>query len=300
MKGPSMIRMRSTRLPIAALLIVLAVAGCGGSEKPAETPDSPSPQPSAPSAPSAPADQAAVKHAPAAPQEKFDVDFVEAKPAPDLERSPRVSINVPGYDQPISPKLVANTRVIYSVQGLSDAPEGSYLQFVLDNKPFRPITNMSEKIMLTDLAGPDGLAEGEHFVAAFINRPNHESIKDDKNVAVRRFFVGGMTNPRWNSRNGPLLILGSPHQTVNGDPLVDYIVLNATISSTQYSIRAFVEGPGMKPNGSTQRIITIARPWIILSAREDVEYKVELQLLDSQGEPVPYGSATRTFKVQRD
>jgi len=281
--------MKRMRLPLVVLSLVLAVAGCGGSETPAETPTAPTAAPPEPAKPAVPE---------AKPEpEKFDVDFVEAKPSPEVAKPPRVTIDVPGFNQFLPTSLVANTRVRFKVQGFADAPEGSYLQFVLDGKPFRPVTDPNEKIMLSDIAGSEGLADGEHIIAAFMSRPNQESIKSEKGIAVRRFFVGKRAEGGWDN-NAPMLILGSPHGTVTGDPIVDFFVLNATISGSEYSVRTVLTGPGVKPDG-IQRVITDWKPWIVLSARDGAEYKVELQLLDPKGEAVPYGAASRTFTFKR-
>ena len=289
--------MKRTSLLSVVLSAVFAIAGCGGSAAPAENPSAP--VSTAPPS-EAPKDEAQVAVPTAVvAQEKYDVDFVEAKLSPELQRAPRVSIDVPGYDQSIQAKLVPSQRIIYKVDGMNEAPSGSYLQFVLDNKPFRPVTNTTERINLVDLAGPGGLAPGEHIIVGFISRPNNESIKYSNGVAVRRFFVGKPTDSKWNSNKGPLLVFGSPRETVEGDPLIDFIVINAEISKTKYSVRAHISGPGIRPDG-IQRVIDDWKPWIILSARDGAEYKIELQLLDPSGEEVvPYGTAERTITIKR-
>jgi len=279
---------------LVGLVAMLAVAGCGGSETPAETPVAPA----ATTTSAAPAPTAVSEAEPAPATERFDVDFVEAKMSYPLEKPPRVSVDVPGFDQVIAPSLVDATRVVFKVEGMSGAPEGSYLQLVLDNRPFRPITDLSEKVKLSELAGPDGLAPGEHILTALVNRPNHEFIRHDRGVAVRRFFVGKATQPSWNSRKGPLLVLVSPYQTVVGDPLVDFLVHNAELGSRAYSVRASITGPGINPEGR-QPVITEWKPWILLSAREDAEYKLDLRLLDPSGEEVPYGAASTTFRTKK-
>ncbi len=280
--------MKLTRMSLVALTIALGAAGCGGGEAQPETP---------PPVVAPPPEKAPEPEAKPEPP-KYDVDFVEAKESPAVDKPPRVSIDVPGFNQFLPASLVPNTRIRFKVQGWTDAPEGSYLQFVLDGKPFRPVTDPKEQIMLSELAGSEELAEGEHIIAAFMNRPNHESIKSERGVAVRRFFVGKRAPGGWDSNKDPLLVVGSPHGTYEGDVLVDWYVLNASISKDQYSIRALLEGPGVKPDG-IQRLITEWKPWVVLSAHDDAEYTVKLELLNPSGEPVPYGAVTRTFSVKR-
>jgi len=287
MKGPLMKRKYLLLVVVSA---VLAIVGCGGSNAPADTASAPTTPPPAPAAETE-------KSEPAPAPEKFDVDFVEAKVSTDTAKSLRVSIDVPGFDQMLPTSMIPTTRIRYKVTGMSDAPEGSFLQLVLDNKPFRPITDMNEKIMLTELTGTGTLEDGEHIIAGFVSRPNHESIKTEKGVAVRRFYVGKRSAQQWNSNRGPLLVLASPPATVTGDPLVDFLVLNATLSGSDHSVRALITGPGIKPDG-IRRVITDWKPWIILSARAGGEYTVDLQMLDKNGDDVPYGAAVGTFTVK--
>jgi hypothetical protein len=230
----------------------------------------------------------------------YDVDFVEAKVAPNPATVPKVSIDVPGYDQFIPSSLLDATKVRFKVKNWSDMPEGSYIQFILDNRPYRPVAGPSENVMLKDLAGPNGLQEGEHIIAAYVSRKNQESVKADAAIAVRRFFFGKRSPGGWNVSKGPLLIVGSPHSTYSGeDPLFDFFVLNAVLSEKEYSIKAVVKGPGIKPEG-IRRIISSWKPWILLSAHNG-DYTIEADLLDANGDVVPgaWNSFARTFTVKR-
>lgn len=283
---------RRARTISVALLLAAVMGACGGSETPPAATPAPPTQSAPPKEDPKPAEEAK-------PEEpKYDVDFVEAKQSPRLEKAPRVSIDVPGFNQFIPASLIANTRIRYKVQGFDQAPEGSYLQFVFDGKPFRPVKDLNEKIMLTDIAGTESVPEGEHIVAAFVSRPNHESIKSERGIAVRRFFVGKRVDGGWDSNRDPLLVVGSPHGTYKSDVLVDWYVLNATISNDEYSVRTLIKGPGIKPEG-IQRVITEWKPWIVLSAHDGGEYSVKIELLDPNGEPVPYGTYDRTFTIKQ-
>ena len=226
------------------------------------------------------------------------MDFVEAKVSAAPAKLPNVSIDVPGYNQFIPSSLVAATKVRFKVGNWNMMPEGSYVQFVLDDKPFRPVKDPSEALMLQDLAGGE-LSEGEHIIAAFVNRANHESIKGERAVAVRRFWTGKRTQGGWDSNRDPIMILGSPHGTINGsDVLVDWYVLNALISDKEFSVRIKLDGPGVKPGG-IQRVITEWKPWVMLSAHEG-EYTITTELLDGNGEVAPgaLNNLTRKFTVK--
>lgn len=281
---------RARLIPLS-LMLAVALGACGGSEPPAESPTPP--------VSSAPPPKEETKPVEAKPEEpKYDVDFVEAKESPRIDKAPRVTIDVPGFNQFLPASLVKATRVRYKVQDWNQAPEGSYLQFVLDGKPARQVKDPTEKVMLTDIAGTEEMPEGEHIIAAFVVRPNHESIKSERGIAVRRFYVGKRIDGGWDSNKDPLIVVGSPHGQYSGDVLVDWYVLNATISGSEYSVRTVLKGPGIKEEG-IQRVITEWKPWIVLSAHEDGEYSVKMELLDPNGDPVPYGTVDRTFSVKR-
>lgn len=270
----------------------VALGACGGETPPPAAPKTPTPP--ATSAPAASAEPEPAKP----PEPKYDVDFVEAKQSQPPAKLPRVSIDVPGYNQFIPASLVSATKVRYKVGNWGDMPEGAYLQFVLDGKPFRPVKDPSEAIMLQDIAGGE-LSEGEHIIAAFVNRANHESVKGERAVAVRRFWTGKRTPGGWDSNRDAIMILGSPHGTIDGsDVIIDWYVLNALISDKEYSVRVKLEGPGIKAEG-IQRVITEWKPWIMLSAH-DGEYTINTQLLDANGDVVPgaLNDLTRKFTVK--
>lgn len=283
-------------------LVSSLVWACGGSDKPIQQPDQPElPKVKKPNETTG-GDQpgGAGGAVTAAPDKvKYDVDFVEAKPSEEIKSPPRISIDVPGIEQVIPMANVKSARVLFKLQGMNELPEGSFVQLVLDGRPYEPVLSASDKVTLTDLAGGEALTEGEHIIAGFVCRPNRECIKSEKSISVRRFFVGKKTAGGWNPHKDPLLIVGSPYGQYSSDVLVDWYVLNAMMGRNDFSLRVLIEGPGVKPEG-IQRVITEWRPWVVFSAHDGGSYTVKFDLLDPNGELVPYGSLTRTFTMRRD
>ena len=285
---------------VSLLALVASLVACGSNSAKPETPVAP-PVGSAPApAPNPAPDTAASANAPS-PAPKYDVDFVEAKASPDPEVIPKVSIDIPGFDQVIPASLVAATKVRYKVTNFDKMPEGSYVQFIVDNVPYKPLTDLKTPLALNTLAPGGSLPEGEHLIAAFVCRKNGESIKNANAIAVRRFWTGKRTASSWDPSKSPLIVLGHPYGTykVDGktDPLVDWYVLNAKLGQKDYSIRAVLKGPGIRDEG-IQRIITDWRTHIVLSAH-DGDYTLQFDLLDGNGDPVPGpgNSSTRKFTV---
>lgn len=274
----------------------LSSAGCGGAEEAAPAPATPPPATAAPTAtPSA---------EPAAEPHKSKADLVEGKNTANPGKLPRVSITAPGNDQRIASHYAQGYKVRYRVQNWQAMPEGSYLQFVLDGVPCEPIPDPKKSIELRTLAGGKDIAEGEHVLTAYVARKNHESIKADGAVSVRRFWIGKKTESAWNSSRDAMLVLGRPHGTYEGDAvdeiLVDYYVINALLAADDHSIRFKLTGPGIDPSGIT-KIISEWRPLLVWSP-SDGEHQLEAELLDAKGQPVanPWNPAKLTFTVRRN
>lgn len=283
------------------LVVILTALGCGASDLQTPPPSAPAPvapPTSAEAQPEKAPDQPAAK----APEPKYDVDMVPARMGEPIAKEPRIRVDGPGFDQFIPSHVAQNYYVRFSVQNWEAMPEGSYVQMVLDNKPYRPVTDLKSRVTLSQLAGSDTISDGEHVLAVFVSRPTGESIKGENALAVRRFWVGKRDGDTYRSRD-PMLILGSPHTAYEGaqanDILVDFYVLNTVLGSNDYSVRTLLTGPGVK-EGGIHRLITEWRPYIILSAH-DGDYTLEAELLDKDGNvaPGPWNSVKRTFSVKR-
>jgi len=284
--------------PSLALLWTLGLGygGCGGAEEAAPKPATPEPATAGPAA--------APSAEPEAEPAKSRADLVEGKNAANPDRLPRVTITAPGNEQRIAAHYAQDYKVRYRVQNWQAMPEGSYLQFVLDGVPYEPVPDPKRPVELRALAGGKDIAEGEHVLAAYVARKNHESIKADGAVSVRRFWIGKKSESTWDSSQDALLVLGRPHGTYEGDEvdeiLVDYYVINALLAADDHSIRFKLTGPGIDPSGIT-KIISEWRPLLVWSP-SDGEHQLEAELLDAKGQPVanPWNPAKLTFTVRRN
>lgn len=291
-------------------VIVCILGACSG--QPGPTPATPTPESTkAPSASARAASSAnasggeaetQAKDQPSAPSfTLLDVNFVPAKVSDTPKKTPRPWIETPGFDQFVAREWVAGYKVMMKVPNWDQAPAGSYLQFVFDGRALDPITDFKNGVKLLDLVGgEEALADGEHVLAAYVSRPNHEAIKGPAGVSVHRFWIGKHAPDTYNARD-PMLILGSPAGVYKGeaayDILIDWYVLNAILEKKESSLHLVLKGPGLPEEGA-ERYVTEWRPWTIVSAKPG-EYTLQADLIDKDGHPAKgtWTSVTRKFVV---
>jgi hypothetical protein len=214
---------------------------------------------------------------------------------------PKPWIESPGFEQYLPREYIPSYRVAMKVGNWDSQPSGSYVQFVLDGRPVHPVTEFKGGVKLTDIGGPDGLGDGEHVLAAYVSRANHESIKGDKGISVHRFWVGKKT-PGVYRGTAPMLVVAGPEGAYKGtaaeDILVDWYLLNAALGEKDCSVHMTLKGPGL-PEEGIERYTKEWRPWTIISAHEG-EYTLKMELLDKNGVVAegPWNSVTRTFTVK--
>jgi len=208
---------------------------------------------------------------------------------------PKPWIETPGFEQVLGKDWVPGYKVMLKVP---NQPAGSYVQLVLDGRPVDPVTSFRGGLKLTDLAGPDGIVEGEHVLAAFVCLSNRQSVKAPGGISVHRFWVGKKTEGTYQS-SAPMIVLGSPYGHYSGSAadeiLVDYYLLNAVTGEKDQAVRMTLTGPGL-PEEGTERFTREWRPWNIVSPHNG-EYTLKVELLDSNGNTPPGGPIVRKFTV---
>jgi hypothetical protein len=279
------------------LALVIAASACGSSTPKAPTPVAPAPKASSAPAPSA---SAASSTQPAA--EVFDVDMVPTRISPEQKPMPTVGLEGPGIDQFLPATFVnKDYKVKARIGNWDKLPAGSYLQLVLDNVPGAPVTDPKTAARILDLAPGGELAVGEHVIAGFMCRANHESVKGSGGVAVNRFWVAKVTTKDYKS-NAPMLILNRPHGAYKGaaadDILVDFYVLNTLLGDKDNYVHIALKGPGIKEE--LTRNINEWRPYSIVSPHNG-EYTITAELMDKNGNLIAGGwnSTSRKFTVEK-
>jgi len=169
---------------------------------------------------------------------------------------------------------------------LANSGKGQHIHFILNNQPYSAHYEPSFKKEI-----PDGV----HHLVAFLSRSYHESVKNDNSVVVKKLEVG--SNPQDSlglDMDAPTLIYSRPKGTYKGDDtknlLLDFFVLNTTLSETGNKVKATING--------SEFTITEWAPHVIKGLPLG-EVTIQLELVDADGNaiPGPFNTVTRTVTL---
>lgn len=170
---------------------------------------------------------------------------------------------------------------------LANSGKGQHIHFILNNQPY---SAHYESSFTKEV--PDGV----HHLVAFLSRSYHESVKNENSVVVRKLEVGeNPTDSIGLDMEAPTLIYSRPKGTYSGkdteNVLLDFFVLNATLSDTGNKVRATVNGEPF--------IITEWAPHVIKGLPKG-EVTIQLELIDAEDNPVPgpFNNVTRTVMLE--
>ncbi|WP_025663154.1 hypothetical protein [Aquimarina megaterium] len=183
-------------------------------------------------------------------------------------------------------ELGAQTQGPNSIR-LANSGKGQHIHFILDNQPYSAHYEPNFKKEI-----PDGV----HHLVAFLSRSYHESVKNTNSVVVRKLMVGA--NPQDSQgldMKAPTLIYSRPKGEYAGKGaeslLLDFFVLNTTLSEDGHKVRATINGE--------EFIITEWAPQVIKGLPMG-EVSIQLELLDETGTliPGPFNKVTRTVLLK--
>lgn len=213
--------------------------------------------------------------------------------------SPQDKKTVPGDS--VSPTFTITGYPIYKD---AERNKGQHIHVILDNEPYEADHDPNQPFK------PEGrkfeqLKDGTHTLRAFPSREWHESIKqeDGANFAFLTFYVNAPTPDVTVEKNKPLLTYSRPKGEYRWgeDPrglLLDFYLTNAKLGIKEYKVQYSI-------NGSRPQILTRWEPvWLKWEELPPGEYKIVLDLLDKNNQPVPfkvgnmdYNHTERTFKI---
>jgi hypothetical protein len=229
------------------------------------------------------------------------VQLVQGTASPDPTAPlPTVKIVAPARDQIIANDKAADFAVKLDVKNWQTAQGSSHVHLILDAKPYKPIYDPKAPVALKDLAGDGGLSEGQHILVAFPSRANHESVKTPGALAITQFWVG-KRGDKVQDVGKPMLIYSRPKGEYKGDManhvLVDFQLANDKLSPSGDRVHISVTGPGI--DGEKAADATQFGPPFYLDNLQDGSYTVKLDLLATDGKPVPgsWSSTTRSITV---
>ena len=208
---------------------------------------------------------------------------------------PGAKLELNGYDQGTFDFAVSNYELKAQT---SDAPQkmcansdkGQHIHLIIDNAPYaaKYESSFSHEV-----------ADGQHYLLAFLSRSYHESIKtSDAHIAVKGQFVGGkMTESA--PVTEPMLFYSRPKGTYVGKANTDKIMLDFYLANTTLS----PDGNKVKVtvNGKDEFVLDEWKP-IFIEGLPMGDNKVKLTLVDNEGNAVaaPLNPVERVFTLKAD
>ena len=173
-----------------------------------------------------------------------------------------------------------------NAQKLANSGKGQHIHFILNNQPY---SAHYEPAFAKEI--PDGV----HHLVAFLSRSYHESVKNDNSVVVTKLEVGANAKDTIGlNMEAPTLIYSRPKGSYAGKDtenlLLDFFVLNTTLSEDGNKVRATVNGE--------EFMIAEWAPHIVKGLPMG-EVTITLELLDADDNliPGPFNKVTRTVTL---
>jgi len=169
---------------------------------------------------------------------------------------------------------------------LANSDKGQHIHLIVDNDPYSAHYEPTFK---------KELAEGTHYVVAFLSRSYHESVKNANSFVAKKMQVGNAVNDMGVNFEKPTLIYSRPKGDYSGADteqlLLDFFLLNTTLSESGNKVRATINGK--------EFMITEWAPYIIKGLPKGT-ITLKLELVDGAGTLIPGGfnSVTRTVTLK--
>ena len=170
----------------------------------------------------------------------------------------------------------------------ANSAKGQHIHLIVDNAPYAAkYTNSFEH----------EVADGEHYLLAFLSRSYHESIKSPGAAVVKKVEVKDKSIVKEEDVKDPMLFYSRPKGTYIGNADTKKVMLDFYLANIDdmknYRIRAVI-------NGETHQL-SRWMPYYIEGLPMG-ENTIVLTLLDNLGKvvPTPYTPVSRTFTLKPD
>jgi hypothetical protein len=284
---------------LAALILPLSVA-CGGGNDNLPPPPPPPPPPPAVEVVQQP--EAGTPAPPPAPPPP-PVALLPGTASPDPTTLPAVRFVSPTAGQTVAGDKVNDLPIKLDVKNWQTATGSSHVHLILDNRPYKPIYDPKQPVLMGELLKGDVLSEGQHVLVAFPSRANHESVKTKGAVVVTEFYVGkAKTHPV--DLKAPMLVYSRPKGDYKGDAanhvLVDFQLVNETLGDGKDHVKIAVTGPGITAP-LTAVATNFGTPYY-LDNLQDGTYSLTLDLEKSDNTPQagPWNATTRQIHIDHN
>ncbi|MEL6637535.1 MAG: phosphopeptide-binding protein [Bacteroidota bacterium] len=171
----------------------------------------------------------------------------------------------------------------------ANSAKGQHIHLIVDDQPYAAKYEASFE---------HDVADGDHYILAFLSRSYHESIKTNAASRVRKVTVANKSIAEETTVEGtPLLFYSRPKGTYKGKAntdkvMLDFFVYNATLGD-DVMVKADINGE--------EHIITQWQPYYIEGLPMG-ENTITLTLADKSGQTIetPLNPVTRTFTLAVD
>ena len=170
----------------------------------------------------------------------------------------------------------------------ANSGQGQHIHLIVDNMPYaaKYVAEFDHEV-----------ADGEHYLLAFLSRSYHESIKTPQARVAQKVTVQNGSITGSEDITGPMLFYSRPKGTYVGKSdtekvMLDFYLLNASLGS-EYQIKASINGE--------DHMIDQWQPYYI-DGLPMGDNTIELTLLDKNGGlvDVPLNPVSRTFTLKED
>jgi len=226
-------------------------------------------------------------------------------PSPDPKPMPAAHIMAPANDSSVGDAAKAKDYVIkFDVKNWKLGENGQHLHLILDNGPYKKITDAKAPVKLGELVGEGkDIAEGQHFLILFPSRGTHETVKGKGAASFVTFWVGkkDKTKMVYDGKK-PLLIYSRPKGDNWGEMgknvMIDFYLHDTTLSDGS-KVHYSISGGALD-----QPVVGDFTQWApkIVHGLQKGEYDVTIQLVDKDGKPsdLAWNTTTRHINVDPD
>ncbi len=166
----------------------------------------------------------------------------------------------------------------------ANSGQGQHIHLILNNQPY--LAKYTPEFDET-------LTPGHYVALSFLSRSYHESIKHYEAYDLRQFTVGKIKEKEIDLTQ-PMLFYSRPKGEYKGKEtkkiLLDFYVVNATLGTNDYSVRATIDGT-----------VFLLKSWkgYLIEGLSIEEHSIKIELLDKEGNLVksPYASTERKIKL---
>jgi hypothetical protein len=170
----------------------------------------------------------------------------------------------------------------------ANSAKGQHIHLILDNEPYAAKYTADFDYEIAD---------GDHYMLAFLSRSYHESIKTDNAHVAQKITTEGNSITAGEDISEPMVVYSRPKGTYVGKDtekiMLDFYLLNTSLSASGNKVKAEING----------EVHTFDKwqPYFVEGLPMG-ENTITLTLIDKDGNKVdaPLNPVTRTFTLKED